>query len=463
MKQRLLQLNLFLSEWKGRVPLTRSHCERITRKEIKYLSIQKTSSAGAGAGAGRGACRPAEAPHRYVARVVTPICLFMIRCSTPPCEIDGARARRGRALGPGRGPAPATLRLRLRRGMYYACRENDVRATRRPSPPPRIVSNVVFVGSECLTRRRPRADTCATTEGKGPTLNADPVMHHAAEVFPAQTLAATSQRSDCIARSTILRFQGVARSVSSRSVCLPSSGFFPWPVPEKSVKESKPRGHVIPFSEVAADRETHLSTRSVKTSKMTYRYAFHNKRVRSLSKKPIVREGSSRWEIGGLHLFIPGAGLQLRPSGQLAIPIVPRNKFHVPEDCRVEQRLGFFQVFTSDSGYQDACTFILYGADAYVSGAVDRYRTSGGRRFAKRTSSKSSEKDTRVSTLPKWAQKMAVATKKSAKSQKVEVTLPAERAPQQIREKGEFRGASIKAKAVNEGSRLFKQEAHQSY
>ncbi|GBP85424.1 hypothetical protein EVAR_64074_1 [Eumeta japonica] len=53
--------------------------------------------------------------------------------------------------------------------------------------------------------------------------------------------------------------------------------------------------------------------------------------------------------------------------------IVPRNK---TVDRRVEQRLGSFQVLTSDSGYLDAGTFILHGADACVSGAVDRYRTS---------------------------------------------------------------------------------------
>ncbi|GBP32227.1 hypothetical protein EVAR_27651_1 [Eumeta japonica] len=48
------------------------------------------------------------------------------------------------------------------------------------------------------------------------------------------------------------------------------------------------------------------------------------------------------------------------------------------DDQRVEQRLGFFQVLTSDSGYLDAGTFILHGADACASGAVDRYQTSAG-------------------------------------------------------------------------------------
>ncbi|GBP70400.1 hypothetical protein EVAR_45667_1 [Eumeta japonica] len=54
-------------------------------------------------------------------------------------------------------------------------------------------------------------------------------------------------------------------------------------------------------------------------------------------------------------------------------------KLHVPVDRRVEQHLGFFQVLTSDAGHLDACTFILYGADACVSGAVERYRSRRGR------------------------------------------------------------------------------------
>ncbi|GBP95407.1 hypothetical protein EVAR_69936_1 [Eumeta japonica] len=53
-------------------------------------------------------------------------------------------------------------------------------------------------------------------------------------------------------------------------------------------------------------------------------------------------------------------------------------KLHVPVDRGVEQRLGSFQVLTSDSGYLYACRFKLHGADACVSGAVDRYRPSRG-------------------------------------------------------------------------------------
>ncbi|GBP73980.1 hypothetical protein EVAR_87845_1 [Eumeta japonica] len=45
-------------------------------------------------------------------------------------------------------------------------------------------------------------------------------------------------------------------------------------------------------------------------------------------------------------------------------------------DRRVEQRLGSLQVLTSNSGCLHSCRFKVHRADAYVSGAVDRYRSS---------------------------------------------------------------------------------------
>ncbi|GBP51817.1 hypothetical protein EVAR_88520_1 [Eumeta japonica] len=51
-------------------------------------------------------------------------------------------------------------------------------------------------------------------------------------------------------------------------------------------------------------------------------------------------------------------------------------KLHVPVGHGVQQLLISFQVLTSDSGYLYACRFKLHGADACVSGAVDRHQVA---------------------------------------------------------------------------------------
>ncbi|GBP52558.1 Fatty acyl-CoA reductase 1 [Eumeta japonica] len=64
------------------------------------------------------------------------------------------------------------------------------------------------------------------------------------------------------------------------------------------------------------------------------------------------------------------------PDVECVYALVRSKRGKTPE-ARIEE-MWKLPVLTSTSGYLDAGTFILHGADACVSGAVDRYRTSAG-------------------------------------------------------------------------------------